>query len=181
MKVPGKMVGVLLGLGAAMPCALSAGSRSYPIRLEQVVRAVLAAHPELAGDAIALPEALAAREDAPALEAGPVERWSDGAGMGHVRLRCQSESVCLPFYASVHLLPSQIGGPKPGLPGAAEPGLRAGERASMVIDSGRLHLRIPVTCLSSGAVGSTIRVAGPAHSKVYEAAVVDQITVRGNL
>ena len=51
----------------------------------------------------------------------------------------------------------------------------------MVIDSGRLHLRIPVTCLSGGAVGSTIRVAGPAHTKVFEAAVLDNGTVRGEL
>ncbi len=51
----------------------------------------------------------------------------------------------------------------------------------MVIDSGLLHIRVPVTCLQSGATGSIIRVAGPARRKVYEAAIVDSATVRGTL
>ena len=174
--LPEKILPVLLA-AFAVPAL---GAASHPIRLEQVARAVLAAHPELAGAAIALPEAPTARENEPALAAGPVERWGSQPGTAHVRMRCQVESVCLPFYASVHLAPSQ-GEARSQEVREAQPVLRAGERASMVIDSGRLHLRIPVTCLTSGAVGSTIRVAGPARSKVFEAAVLDKSTVRGEL
>ncbi len=63
----------------------------------------------------------------------------------------------------------------------AAPVLRSGERVSMLIDSGLLHLRFPVTCLQSGAVGSTIRVTVLGRGRVLEAAVVDQATVRGSL
>ncbi len=101
--------------------------------------------------------------------------------------------MCLPFYALVHLAASEPAeGGRPALGAAASatqavarqenaPVLRIGQRASMVIDSGLLHLRIPVTCLQGGAVGSTIRVAGPGRSKIFEAAVLDGTTVRGNL
>ncbi len=182
MNLAAKTLPVLLGISGALPQAFGASPMSYPIRLDQVVRAIVAAHPELAGDAVRIPENVAARDRAPMLEAGREERWSDGDGTAHVRVRCQNESVCLPFYASVHLAPSQTAAHEPSARVEQPvPVLRAGEHASMVIDSGRLHLKVPVTCLSSGAVGSTIRVAGPARMKVFEVSVLDGATVRGEL
>ncbi len=176
---------LLLGASAMGLPASAAGPVRYPIHADQVARAVFAAHPELAGDLIDLPESAAARESEPVLEAGPVERWGGTASAtAHVRMRCQGEGACLPFYASVHLPDAQaVAAPAVARreQTAHTEELHSGERVSMVIDSGLLHLRIPVTCLGSGAVGSVIRVAGPSRSKVYEASVVDGNTVRGRL
>ena len=191
---------VVLLTGLAVPAArAAAGSEVYAITLEEAARAVFAAHPELAGDAVELPARMETREQVPVLEAGPLVRQAASSGstetVGHVRLRCQAEA-CLPFYVLVHLSSSATQAtpssrqPSPRLalnrePAAAfaasAPTLRSGERASMVIDSGLLHIRVPVTCLQSGTTGSTIRVLGPARRKIYEAAIVDRSTVRGSL
>ena len=173
------------------------GSRAYagpgyPIASACAVSAVIAAHPELAGSLIELPARVEAHEPEPALVAGPMEHWPASSAVARVRLHCQAEGVCLPFYALVHPSKSEADGGaqfEPRLVPAKAVGmgrkdaavLRIGQRASMVIDSGLLHLRISVTCLQGGAVGSTIRVAGPGRSRVYEAAVVDGTTVRGSL
>ncbi len=194
---------LLLASLAAPAARASAGSPSYTVTLESVTRAVVAAHPQLAGDAIELPEAIGARASAPVLLSGPVERAASGSSteaVAHIRMHCQAEA-CLPFYVLVHLSGSQLSGSEaqePGIPSSPRfaaaraqnsaaaapvqaPVLRPGQRASMVIDSGLLHIRVPVTCLQSGAAGSMIRVAGPARRKVYEAAIVDGSTVRGTL
>lgn len=197
---------VLLGVATA-PRAVKAASSSpaYAIRTEDAARAVLAVHPELAGDAVELPTRIETRTEAPILEAGSLERLAvpstagaispgtaTGVSIGRIRIHCRTESACLPFYVWVHLPASdastlQQGAPA-GLPDhenvsplASEPVLRTGAHAFMVIDSGLLHLRIPVICLQSGAVGTSIRVAGPTHGRVYQVAIVDQSTVRGSL
>ena len=97
MSLPGKTLALLLAVGPAMPLALGAGPVSYPIHLDEVARAVVAAHPELAGAAIELPELPEARETAPTLDAGKVEHWSAGSTTGHGRLPCPPETNCLAF------------------------------------------------------------------------------------
>ncbi len=189
------MLLLFVTIAAACPANATSGSPSYSIRLEDAASAVLTMHPELAGEQLELPATVASREPAPALEAGPLERWaapsqtiSGGvkadttAAMGRIRLRCQSESICLPFYVWVHL-PASSAAVFRERAQAAQPApvLHTGAHASMLIDSGMLHLRIPVTCLQAGAVGATIRVTGPSRSRVYQAAIIDGTTVRGSL
>lgn len=164
----------------ALPAFAADRPPTYALDREAATHAVLAAHPELAGNSMELATPIALREPAPLLQAGPVER----SGVeGRVRVRCQDESACLPFYVLVHLSSAQVPTSRQGLAPATEnaPVLRSGDHTSMVIDSGLLHLRLPVTCLQAGGVGSTIRVTGPAHSKVYQVAVIDRTTVRGSL
>ncbi len=191
----------LAGLASlASPCRASEPLRvhAHLIDTAAVRQAVVAAHPELAGAVLELPASVPSHEAAPALLAGPLQPWtgskSAGAPSGRVLLHCEEKDACLPFYVLVRgsepgshpeatLPPSparessvvRTGG---GLPARA---VRPGQRASLLIDSGRLHLRIPVTCLESGEVGNTIRVSGSARGIVYQAAVVDGSTVRGTL
>lgn len=170
-------------LAAFAPCvAMAAGNRpAFALDLETAKHAVVEAHPELAGDAMELATPISLRDPSPVLQAGPLERFGTS---GRVRLRCQGENTCLPFYILVHLPAPEtaaIGGGALAVSKTAENVLRFGDHASMLIDSGLLHLRLPVTCLQAGAVGQTIRVAGPSHSKVYQVAVVDRSTVRGSL
>lgn len=171
----------LLFSTAALTAFAADRPQSYLLDPEAATHAVLAAHPELAGDAMELARRIVLREPAPSLQVGPVER---SGAIGRVRVRCGAETACLPFYVLVHLPAAQIPAAyRQTQPSASEstPVLRSGDRTSMVIDSGLLHLRVPVTCLQAGVVGSTIRVTGPARGKVYQAAVIDRTTVRGSL
>ena len=182
---------VLICLCLAMRTAhASPGTDAYRIAATHVAAAVLAVHPELAGDAIEMPAPVEANTAAPVLRAGPLERWSGSSTTARVRLRCQGEGVCLPFYATVHLSPASETIKQPSrtastTPAQAPPSppaaMHIGQRASLLIDSGLLHLRVPVTCLQAGAVGSTIRVAGPNRRIIYEAAIIDGVTLRGAL
>lgn len=186
--------------------ALAAGPGSA-IGTAAVAEAIFAAHPGLAGDRVELPEHIQAHGNDPVLIAGALEHWGDAGAMpeiAHVRLRCEGEGMCLPFYAMVYLAAGQsaqpstqssthatasaaVSRPQSLRGGAASSGaqqpplVRSGDHVLLLIDSGPLHLRIHVTCLASGVAGSTIRVAGPNRREVYQAAVVDRYTVRGTL
>ncbi len=162
----------------------------YPIRLDAAVHAVLVAHAELAGAAMELPMKVEARSEEPGLLAGRLEivkvsaqsdalEWSQG----RVRLRCAEPGVCMPFYVLVHVpAMAKAVTTKPQNDTTSVPAvLRNGTRVSLLIDSGRLHLRIPVTCLQGGTAGNMIRVAALAHGRIYQAAIVDGSTVRGSL
>ncbi len=123
-----------------------------------------------------------------------------------LQMHCSSREVCLPFYVVVHLTGREAAaGPTPaaaansaGEPRGAEaavtsatvsathteqrPLLRSGETVLLVIDSGKLHLRLPAICLQSGSPGSMIRVrSAAARGPVFQAEVLDRRTVRGSL
>ncbi len=180
------IAGLLVLPSAALP------AQGSQIQVADATRAIVAAHPELAGAPVELPAAILTREAAPSLEAGPVEHWpASAASLGRIRMRCADDTICRPFYATVHLAAAQAQtAPEPGKGAAAHTSavvptpsdmLHPGAHASLVIDSGRIHLRIPVTCLGSGAPGAPIRVAGPKNARIYQATVVDGATVRGVL
>ncbi len=174
---------ILIWLAPLGLCAAAhAAPATYPISTAEVAHAVFTAHPELTGSAVDVPAAVAAHAEKPALEAGPVEHWAGEGAVAHVRLHCVNSGECLPFYAAVHqgaiarIISPTVGG-EVGMPTA----VHSGTRVVLLIDSGRLHLRLPATALGSGAAGSTVRVAGPARGKVFEALVLDSTTVRGTL
>lgn len=174
---------------------------SFPIGLAPVSAAVLRAHPELTGGVFELPVSVEAREPEPVLRAGPLQTWPTTAHeamgsvmLGRVRLQCQSSAVCLPFYVLVHLSDAS----KAALRAAKSSqfltnavattakadgthALHHGTRVHLLIDSGLLHLRIPVVCLQDGDLGNPIRVQSVDRRVTYLATVVDPFTVRGSL
>ena len=181
---------LLVGLGMGQLAHAEGGKVSYPIRLDAAVHAVLAAHAELAGAAVELPMKVEAKSEEPVLLAGPIEsikipsqsgdlEWSQG----RVRLRCAEPGTCMPFYVLVHVSPmvkaraTKLPDDTPPLPAV----LHSGAHVFLLIDSGQLHLRVPVTCLQGGTAGSMIHVAALAHGRIYEAAIVNGTTVRGSL
>ena len=196
------LITALVGVVAAAAHAGTPQASRYAISVEQATHAVVLAHPELAGDAIELAAPVDSRESAPQLTAGPLERWGTGAGLpgstralARMKIHCTSEQVCLPFYVMVHLTDDEAKSLAPPVrpssshpkniayatTAATETGLRSGGRAMLVMDSGRLHLRVPVTCLQGGSAGSTIRVRALGRGAVYQATIIDGSTVRGTL
>ncbi len=172
----------VLPLAAALALGASADTSSVPITGEMAAHAVLAAHPEFAGDRIRMLAPLRAHSADPLLVAGPVEH---GAGESRVRLHCAEPGACMPFYVAID---GTSGAPVPATPKGpaairaaheATPILRSGARALLLIDSGALHLRLTVTTLGSGNVGDRVRVSS--RGQVFEASVLDATTLRGTL
>ena len=133
---------------------------------------------------------------------------SVGTAAAPVRLQmhCASREICLPFYVVIHVTgreaaiaatpapasranhfaqnPAVAGENKAAtIAGDADehPLLKSGASVELVIDSGRLHLRLPATCLQGGSEGATVHVRSAPRGLVFKAEILDQRTVRGSL
>ena len=106
-----------------------------------------------------------------------------------LRLSCRVHSECLPFYASATW---PAGGAKPALLPSAEkdsavaklPALAevfAGNRATLLLDDGPIHIRLPVVLAQSGHVGQTVRVTTPDRKQTYQAELLSTELLRGEL
>jgi flagella basal body P-ring formation protein FlgA len=104
-----------------------------------------------------------------------------------VKLRCQDNHECLPFYVLVHSLDKlNVGSATLKAVSAAEADvppniIRGGEHATLVLESPDSRMSLPVICLQSGAVGQTIRVASPDHRQLFDAVVVAAGILKGSL
>ena len=61
------------------------------------------------------------------------------------------------------------------------PILRSGAPATLGFDGERLHVRVGVICLQSGAAGDKIRVTTRDHKQIYVAEIVDPTLLKGTL
>jgi hypothetical protein len=142
------------------------------------------------------------------IEHGTVSSGNVGSAPEPVRLQmhCASREICLPFYVVVHVTgreaaiaatpasasranhlaqsPAVADETKAAtIAGNADehPLLKSGSSVELVIDSGKLHLRLPAICMQGGREGATIRVRCAPRGLVFKAEILDQRTVRGSL
>ncbi len=66
-------------------------------------------------------------------------------------------------------------------PSRTEASLRAGTAATLMLEAGRVHIKLQVVCLEGGSVGDTIRVTGKDHKQSYSAEVVGSNLLKGSL
>jgi hypothetical protein len=163
----------------------------FVLTADQVARAVSGEGIEVAGDQVSLLANVVATEPNPLLDVLSVEplgdRWSGGHSGTHswAKLGCHLPGVCLPFYAVVSWRKEQAW-QAPNLSSATPTGLkpnvaitmRAGARATLVMDDDRAHIQIAVISLENGIAGHWIRVASPDHKQVYVAEVVNASLLR---
>ncbi len=108
------------------------------------------------------------------------------AGTLKVRLRCQDNHECLPFYVLVHgLEPVKLGGAEVHTVAAAEPTplhnvVRGGDRAILILETPDSRMSFPVICLQSGAPGQKVRVTSPDRRRFYDAEVVAAGVLKGS-
>lgn len=119
------------------------------------------------------------------LAAGTVPRFA-------ARVACTSTRECLPFYAVVSMprvawvTPSSQPLHSASTPHAAAqiaaPAvvIKAGSRATMLMNSGDAHIQMTVTCLEDGSEGQTIRVSNPMNHNTFQAQVVRDGLVKGS-
>jgi len=112
---------------------------------------------------------------------------SSSSGTAKVKMRCQDNRECLPFYVLVH----QIDGVKLGSSRAAvvpettpvspKNVIRSGDHATLVLETPDARMSFPVICLQSGVRGQRIRAASPDRRQFYYAEVVAPGMLKGSL
>jgi hypothetical protein len=172
--------------GAVLP-AMAATPGHYPISIGNVAATISASGMAVSPEQITFLTEVVATTPAPTLKLRSVERI--GNERFSVRMECIQSDECLPFFVGIRIGPDgeeqtaaistrySITGTAP----RAAAVVRAGTQVNLMLDGEHVHIRIPVTCLESGAPGQTIRVEDKSHRQVYAAQVIDGSAVRGRL
>jgi hypothetical protein len=183
-----KSIAILILSVLAVPTV--AVAQREAITAAQVAAAMNAAGMKVSPQQVILLAGVTARTSTPGLQVESMERW--GGDRIKVRLNCSDPSACLPFFVAVRssplgtLLPvaatqRSSAAMSPPRPDANSMVVRSGAPVILLLDGGRVHIRLSVVCLESGAAGQTIRVASKDHRQTYTAVVVDGSTVRASL
>jgi len=109
------------------------------------------------------------------------------AGTARVKLRCENNHGCLPFYVLVHrvsivkaravesdAITAALPGPTPNI-------VRGGDHAILILETPDSRMSFPVICLQSGSRGQRVRVTSPDHARFFEAQVVAAGLLKGDL
>lgn len=172
--------------GAALP-AMAATPGHYAISTGNVAATISASGMEVSPEQITFLTDVVATKPAPALKLRSVEKI--GSERLSARIECIESDECLPFFVAIRTgqeAEQQIAAisarysPAGTAPRAAAV-VRSGTTVNLFLDGEHLHIRIPVTCLESGAPGQTIRVQDKSHRLIFTAQVVDGSAVRGRL
>jgi len=116
-----------------------------------------------------------------------VNTTNSSAGTVKVKLRCQDNHECLPFYVLVHRLDklnissARLKAVSAAAADVPQNVIRGGEHATLILESPDSRMSLPVICLQSGILGQTIRVASPDHRQLFDAVVVAPGKLKGSL
>jgi hypothetical protein len=161
----------------------------YTISAEQISTAISDAGMAVSPEQIKLLTQVRATTDAPRLKVESIQRSGNNTAI--VRMGCLDSTQCLPFFVKAEL--NQNGGSEaapassvqvlPSLLRAAskQPVMRAGAQAVLLLESERVHIRIPVVCIENGALGQKVRVRASGNRQLYVAEVVDATSLKGSL
>lgn len=181
-----KLVWSILAIVAGMPAAVSQTSVDRTaISAHTVADAMAAAGISANPDKVELLSgAISMRESA---NVRVVNVSSGTGGIVKVKLRCQDNHECLPFYVLVHSLDTlKVDATKartvPVVAASAPQNvIRGGDHATLILETPDARMTFPVICLQSGARGQRIRVASPDRRQFYDAEVVASGIVKGSL
>ena len=180
---------LLLSAAMALPAAPAPGRAA--ITPAQIAAAITNAGVKVSAEQVTLLTEVTAASAAPGLEVQSMEPW--GIRRMRVRLTCGASEQCLPFFVAVRFgnegatQPDSAASDRPplaALPAATDPSsfaVRSGAKATLLLDSGHVHIRLIVVCLESGAAGQTIRVSSIDHRQTYRAKVVGDAVLRASL
>jgi len=109
------------------------------------------------------------------------------AGTVKVKLRCQDNHECLPFYILVHgvdrvtLASAKVGEMPVIEANPPEKVVRGGDHAILILETSDSRMRFPVICLEGGAPGQKIRVTSPDRKRNFDAEIVAVGLLKGSL
>ncbi len=155
----------------------------------QIARAISSPGEQVSPNQVILLSDVSASTGDPELKVLSVEPW--GVHQKRVRLGCATLKECLPFFVGVNIDQYGVDGmsilrdvPMTSSRHKADRGslaIRNGSPATLVIDDGRVHIRLRVICQEGGAIGQSIHVVDKSSKKSYMALVVNESEVRGTL
>jgi hypothetical protein len=170
---------------------------SFPITAYQVAQTLAAKGGSLSGGQVSLLANVVAATPYPVLDilaVEPLTIQSNQAGsqlQSIVKLGCHITGVCLPFYAKVTR--SEEPASNTAVDSSAPPlviasafksrpaiAMRAGARATLVMDDDRAHIQVAVVTLETGIIGHKIHVASPDRKQTYIAEVVNAHLLKGS-
>jgi len=183
-------IAVAILLAAMELSAMAAPERAF-ITADQVAAAISASAMVVSPEQVTLLTEVVSKSNAPSLNVQSIEPW--GSHRIKVRLSCSDQDECLPFYVAVHF--ENQSGVQPSPAHVDQPSsvysrpsqnsqaylVRAGSRATLLIDGGHVHVRLNVVCLENGAAGQSIRVECKDPRQTYVAKVVNGGVLRGSL
>lgn len=173
---------------AASALTAAGAPARYTISAEQVSTAISDAGMPVSAAQVKLLAQVRATTDAPKLKVESIQRSGNAV---IVRMECGDSAQCLPFFVKAEL--NQNAAPEtapslnlqafPNIPCAASrpPVIRAGAQAVLLLESERVHIRIPVVCIENGALGQKVRVRASGNRQLYMAEVVDAASLKGSL
>jgi len=180
------LFGMVAGVAAS---AVPASAARYPISRDQVAAAVSRLGMQVAPDQVTMLANVSASTSVPTLTVRSIEPWIDHRLTA--RIECESSGQCLPFYVSLSVAPdaaaqaaaavAQTNLPKSSTVSSRHFAVLSGTPATLMLDGGRVHIRLSVICLESGVLGQTIRVTDRDRKKVFRAEVVDGGLLKGSL
>jgi hypothetical protein len=180
------------GAAACMIAAAAPGREA--ITTSQIADAVRQAGMPVTAEQVTLLSHVTAIDAEPLLKVESMEPI--GNREMRVRLNCTKRAECLPFYAVIRSSDTsaqqvQASLREPVMPASSqtEPAnehsgsvaIRSGSPATLLIDGGRVHIRVAVVSLENGSIGQTIRVVSKDHTTTYTAEVESATTLRGQL
>ena len=163
--------------------------RGFALTAHQVARTLSNSGIQISEEQVSLLARVVATDPDPALDILSVEPLDVQLAAKYpeartrVKMACHQPGTCLPFFVVVRFSEgtAERGASASGSAAAfgsefLKPGglitMRAGTRATMVMDDGRSHIQVAVISLENGITGHKIRVASPDHKQIYVAEVL---------
>lgn len=183
-----RMIHVVVAASALSAAAVTAPP-GHPVTAEQISTAISDTGMLVSPAQVKLLTQVHTIADAPRLKVESIQKSGNKAVI--VRMGCEVSAQCLPFFVRAEL--DQNGDSKialhsnagllPNVPRAPskQPLVRAGAQAVLLLESERVHIRIPVVCIEDGALGQNVRVRGSGNRQMYVAEVVDTGSLKGRL
>jgi len=181
---------LILGLLLIVAPALSLSAIPIPITSGQVASALSSEEAMVLPSQIKLLSSPTSRRPNPELRLVSLEPWRPG--LLKARIECRDHSECLPFFVGVKAGTIEgftLAKALTQRPLKAERNdvrhdpvvLRIGAEATLLLESGRIRITVPVICLANGSIGQTIRVTTRDHKQTYQAEVVSAALLRGKV
>lgn len=171
--------------------AAHAANENHAIRVESIAAAMSAVGMPVAPGQVTLLADVVSTSNAPRLVVRSIVKSTDHRLT--VRFECERSEECLPFFARINSgvgSESQLPAPtmkeqSPGYSssdGRAKPDeIKAGTKATLLLDGDHLHISLSVICLENGTPGKRIRVAAGEHRQIYLAEVINGKLLKGSL
>lgn len=172
----------------ALVCPAFAAPQHYAIGAETIAAAISSTGIQTSPDEVSLLASVVATTPTPTLEV----RFLKGTGAHQlmVRLECAKREECLPFFVEIRVSPGREAQLPMMLPSTPSPRsasqfqpilVRTGSPATLELDGGHIHIRIPVICLDNGSLGLTVRAIDKESRRIYTAQVTEDGLLKGRL